>query len=102
MAEGFKKLSAYSSLISSLLGLEGISKRKPLRARRRTAQVKDPDLCGRQAGGGGGFGGRHSEYLTISIRARTGQSFCLWGVAQTAARLSAKLRARLSPGPVFR
>jgi hypothetical protein len=46
----------YSSLISSLLGLEGISKRKPLRARRRTAQVKDPDLCGRQAGGGGGFG----------------------------------------------
>jgi hypothetical protein len=33
---------------------------------------------------------------------RTGQSFGLRGVAQTAARLSAKLRARLSPGPVFR
>ena len=42
--------------------------------------------------------GRRSEYVTISIRTRTGLSFCLRGVAQTAARL---LRAGLSPGLVF-
>jgi hypothetical protein len=42
------------------LGLEGISKRKDSHCRSGRggglAQVKDPDLCGRQAGGGGGFG----------------------------------------------
>ena len=57
---GLRSRRPHSSLISGLLGLEGISKRKdsPCLSGRGggLAQVKDPDLCGRQAGGGGGFG----------------------------------------------
>jgi hypothetical protein len=104
---GLRSRRPHSSLISGLLGLEGISKRKqglalPLRARRRTGSSQGPGPVRPSSGRRRRIWGRHSECVTISIRTRTGQSFGLRGVAQTAARLSAKLRARLSPGPVFR
>ena len=57
---GLRSRRPHSSLISGLLGLEGISKRKDSHCRSGRGdgltQVKDPDLCGRQAGGGEGFG----------------------------------------------
>jgi hypothetical protein len=57
---GIRSPRPHSSLINGLLGVEGIFKRKDSHRRSGRggglAQVKDPDLCGRQAGGGGGFG----------------------------------------------
>ena len=101
---GLRSRRPHSSLISGLLGLEGISKREDsyCRSGRGGGLLKSRTGPVRPSGGRRSrIWGRHSEYVTISIRARTGQSFCLRGVAQAAARLSAKLRARLSPGSVF-
>jgi hypothetical protein len=54
---GLRSRRLHSSLISGLLGLEGISKRKAAPGEAADwLKFKDPDLCGRQAGGGGGFG----------------------------------------------
>jgi hypothetical protein len=51
LAEGFKGRRTHSSLISGLLGLEGISKRKDSHCRSgrcgELAQVQGPNLCGR-------------------------------------------------------
>ena len=98
---GLRSRRPHSSLISGLLGLKAAL---PPRTTRRTGSgsSQGPGPVRSSSGRRRRIWGRHSEYVTISIRTRTGQLFCLRGVAQTAARLSAKLTTRLSPRPVFR